>query len=102
MKAKRLEEVNFSINILKDDNDQLNLTMKEGQLFLSVAGLLLGDENSWYELPVQELKDLSIVDEEPLKLKFDFENIEVTITGKNPQYLMALRHFLLPFIADAS
>jgi len=41
------------------------------------------------------------VEDEPAKLLVGLENADIVVTGGNPNHLMALRHFLLPFVSAA-
>ncbi len=98
MKAQKYEDVEFIID-QKTDNFKANLIWKKGGLYLSLSGLFLTDGTTWYELPVKDLDNISIIREEPLKLKFKIPSFDVTISGDHAERLLALRHFLLPYIS---
>lgn len=98
MKARKYEDVEFVID-QKADNFQANIIWKKGGLYLSLSGLFLTDGTTWYELPVRDLDNISIIREEPLKLKFKIPSFDVTISGEHAERLLALRHFLLPYIS---
>ena len=98
MKAQKYEDVEFTIN-QKIDNFKANIIWKKGGLYLSLSGLFLTDGTTWYELPVRDLDNISIIREEPLKLKFKIPSFDVTISGEHAERLLALRHFLLPYIS---
>ena len=98
MKAQKYEDVEFVIN-QTTENFKANLIWKKGGLYLSLSGLFLTDGTVWYELPVKDLNNISIIREEPLKLKFKIPSFDVVISGDHAERLLALRHFLLPYIS---
>ena len=100
MKARKYENVEFVINHSGEDNIKLSLVWKKGGLYLSLSGLFLTDGSTWYELPVKDLENISIVSDEPLKLRLKIPSLDIMISGKRAERLLALRHFLLPSISD--
>ena len=98
MKAQKYEDVQFIISQDGDGEPNLNLVWKEGGLFLSLSGLFISDGDTWYELPVKDLVNVNIINEEPLQLRFKIPALDVVVTGKRAERLLALRHFLLPYI----
>ena len=100
MKAKKYENVEFVINHSGEDNIKLSLVWKKGGLYLSLSGLFLTDGSTWYELPVKDLENISIVNDEPLKLRLKIPSLDILISGQRAERLLALRHFLLPSISD--
>lgn len=102
MKAKKYENVEFVINYSGEDSIKLSLVWKKGGLYLSLSGLFLTDGSTWYELPVKDLENISIVSENPLKLRLKIPSLDILISGQRAERLLALRHFLLPSISDGS
>ncbi|MCK5024419.1 MAG: hypothetical protein KAR56_02255 [Thermoplasmata archaeon] len=100
MKAKKYENVEFVINHSGDDSMKLSLVWKKGGLYLSLSGLFLTDGSTWYELPVKDLETISVVNDEPLKLRLKIPSLEILVSGQRAERLLALRHFLLPSISD--
>ena len=100
MKARKYETVEFVINHSGDDSVKLSLIWKKGGLYLSLSGLFLTDGSTWYELPVKDLENISIVNDEPLKLRLKIPSLDILISGQRAERLLALRHFLLPSISD--
>jgi hypothetical protein len=98
MKAQKYEDVQFIISQDGDGEPNLNLVWKEGGLFLSLSGLFISDGDTWYELPVKDLVNVNVINEEPLQLRFKIPALDVVVTGKRAERLLALRHFLLPYI----
>lgn len=99
MKAKKYENVEFVINHAGDDSIKLSLVWKKGGLYLSLSGLFLTDGSTWYELPVKDLENISVVSDDPLKLRLVIPSLDIMVSGKRAERLLALRHFLLPSIA---
>ena len=99
MKAQKYENVEFVINHSGDDSIKLSLIWKKGGLYLSLSGLFLTDGSTWYELPVKDLENISIVNDEPLKLRLKIPSLDIMISGQRAERLLALRHFLLPSIS---
>lgn len=97
MKARKYENVEFTINQITD-NFQADIIWKKGGLYLSLSGLFLTDGTIWYELPVKDLDNISVIREEPLKLRIEIPSFDVVVSGENAERLLALRHFLLPYI----
>ncbi len=98
MKARKYENVEFVINHSTDDM-KLSLVWKKGGLYLSLSGLFLTDGSTWYELPVKELEKITVVSDTPLKLRLKIPQLDIMISGKRAEKLLALRHFLLPYIS---
>ena len=78
---------------------KLSLIWKKGGLYLSLSGLFLTDGDTWYELPVRELENISVVSDSPLKLRIKIPSLDIMISGERAEKLLALRHFLLPYIS---
>ena len=100
MKARKYENVEFVINHSGEDSLKLSLIWKRGGLYLSLSGLFLTDGSTWYELPVKDLENISVVSEDPLKLRLKIPSLDIMISGQRAERLLALRHFLLPSISD--
>jgi hypothetical protein len=98
MKAQKYEDVQYIISQDGDGEPNLNLVWKDGSLFLSLSGLFISDGDTWYELPVKDLVNVNVINEEPLQLRFKIPALDVVVTGKRAERLLALRHFLLPYI----
>jgi len=97
MKAQKIEDVEFKVDRTNEGID-VQIHCKEGELYLAVCNLLFTDGDTWYEVPVRELEHIDILAEDPLQLKFKLELVDVTVAGKRAERLMALRHFLLPYM----
>ena len=102
MKAHKYEDVQFIISQNGDGEPTLNLVWKEGGLFLSLNGLILNEGDMWYEIPVSDLMNVNVINEDPLQLRFTVPSLSVVITGKRAERLLALRHFLLPYIGPTA
>jgi len=100
MKAQKYENVEFVINHSSDDGIKLSLVWRKGGLYLSLSGLFLTDGSTWYELPVKDLENISVVSDEPLKLRLQIPTLDIMVSGQRAEKLLALRHFLLPSISD--
>jgi len=98
MKAHKVDDVSFRVNLTASDT-QIDLSWKDGSLFLSIRGLLFEESGEWFEVPISEVKYIRVLREEPLRLLFGLGNVDIMVTGENPNHLMALRHFLLPFVS---
>ena len=99
MKAQKYENVEFVINHSADESIKLSLVWKKGGLYLSLSGLFLTDGSTWYELPVKDLENISVISDEPLKLRLKIPSLDIMISGQRAERLLALRHFLLPSIS---
>jgi hypothetical protein len=100
MKAHKYENVEFVINHSGDDGVKLALVWRKGGLYLSLSGLFLTDGAIWYELPVKELENITVVSDEPLKLRLKIPSLDILVSGQRAERLLALRHFLLPSISE--
>ncbi len=98
MKAQKYEDVQYIISQDGDGEPNLNLVWKDGGLFISLSGLFISDGDTWYELPVKDLVNVNVINEEPLQLRFKIPALDVVVMGKRAERLLALRHFLLPYI----
>jgi hypothetical protein len=100
MKAQKYENVEFVINHTGDEGIKLSLVWRKGGLYLSLSGLFLTDGSTWYELPVKDLENISVVSDEPLKLRLKIPSLDILVSGQRAERLLALRHFLLPSLSD--
>lgn len=100
MKAHKVDEVSFRIKLVASDS-QIDLSWKDGVLFLSIEGLLFEQSGEWFEVPIMDVRSIRLLEEEPVKLLLGLDNADIVVTGDNPRHLMALRHFLLPFVSAA-
>lgn len=98
MEVKKVETVTFSVNLL-DDDVNVQLKWKKGELYLAISDILVGVDDTFYEIPIKDIKDIEIVDEKPLKLRLTLNDAIVTISGRSDEKLRAMRHLLLPFVA---
>jgi len=99
MKAQKYENVEFVINHSGDDGIKLSLVWRKGGLYLSLSGLFLTDGSTWYELPVKDLENITVVSDEPLKLRLQIPSLDIMVSGQRAERLLALRHFLLPSLS---
>ncbi len=98
MKVKKVDDVSFSVQLLDGDVD-VQLRWKDGQLYLALSGILIGSGDRLYEIPLKELEGIEVVDEKPLKIRFTLKDVVVTVSGKSPEHLHAIRHLLLPLVS---
>jgi len=98
MELYKIEDVDFSINQGSVSEGNINLILREGELYLSLRNVVLTDGTKRYDLPIKELENVEVIDEEPTKLSFQLPSLEIIVTGKYAERLLALRHFILPFI----
>ena len=98
MELHKIEDVDFSISQNGDMEEHINLVWKEGALYISMKNIVLTDGKKWYDLPIAELENVQVISENPTKLRFQLPSLEVIVSGKFAERLMALRHFLLPFL----
>jgi hypothetical protein len=99
MKARKYENVEFVINHSTTEDVKMSLVWKKGGLYLSLSGLFLTDGATWYELPVKDLERISVLSDTPLKLRLQIPSLDIMISGQRAEKLLALRHFLLPYIS---
>ena len=97
MKAHKIDDVEYSVNLVSNEENQMNLIWKSGQLFLSISGMYLSHDKLWYELPLKDITGLRFLEgESSSKLEIIIGTVCVTVSGKSSNYLKALRHLLLP------
>ncbi len=97
MKAKPVGKVEFVIDLDKKP-DKIRFLWKKGKLYLSVRGVLLNTDSKWYEISVDDIKDITI-DENGL-LTVDFGTGILKLTSKDLNSLRAFRHFILPYVEN--
>jgi hypothetical protein len=98
MELHKVEDVDFRINQGPIADGNINLILKEGELYLSLENVVLTDGKKWYDLPISELENVQVISDDPIQLRFQLPSLEVIVSGKYAERLMALRHFLLPYI----
>ena len=95
VKAKPVGRVEFVIDLDKKP-DKIRFLWKKGKLYLSIRGVLLNTDSKWYEISVENIKDITI-DETGL-LTVDFGAGVLRLTSKDMNSLRAFRHFILPYV----
>ena len=95
MKAYQLEEVKFAISP-KDSDINIGLVWKEGELYLAMSGIMISDGSIWYEIPIEKIRDITITEDEPPRLRINIPAVDIELSGERAETLIALRHFLLP------
>lgn len=98
MELCKIEDVDFSINHGLVFEEDINLVWNEGGLYLSLRNIMLTDGKRWYDIPIKELENVQVISDNPIKLRFQLPSLEVIVTGKNAERLLALRYLLLPYI----
>jgi len=97
MFARLIDIVNFDFR-MKDNSKEYNLASGGGKLYITDDGLLLSDGDSWYQIPLKEVKDIKNLDHTDPSLILDLSDIHVFIHGSKANILSALRHYLLPYV----
>ncbi len=95
LKVKRISKVEYVIDMDKKP-DKIRFLWKKGQLYLSVEGIVLNSDETWYEIPSNSIRDV-LIDESGL-LIVDFDTGDIKILSKDINSLRAMRHFLLPYV----
>jgi hypothetical protein len=98
LKVHKVDNVDFTINQTSSYQPDFNLVWREGDLYISLTNIILSDGNKWYELPIKELTSVHVIDEKPIKIQFKLPSVDIIVTGKYAERLLALKHFLMPFI----
>ncbi|GEM_PF-653107 len=102
IQTQKLEKIRFSINPQEQDLP-VSLTWRDGELYISLRGMLIKEGDRWYEVPVKELLGIEVLEDGPFgpqKIAFNMALTKVIVTGKNASFLAALRHFLMPYISE--
>lgn len=100
MKAQRLTDIGFCIEMLPNDECGLNLNWKDGEMFLTLSDILVKENDAIYDVPIRDIQYINIIENKKPKLQIGLGSIDVYITSNNRDHLQALRHFLMPFIAE--
>ncbi|MEM4292947.1 MAG: hypothetical protein QXJ27_02105 [Thermoplasmata archaeon] len=101
VKAKKFADIEYRIS-QRIDHCKVELSWKEGGLFLSFSEILLSHEEQYYVIPIKEIERITVLSEKPVKLALELGNIELVFTGEAGHKLHALRYLLLPYIKGAS
>ena len=97
--AKRLFPVDFSVNLRPDESSELQLKMKKGDLWLTLRSLVLGSEDLYYEIQTKDIEDIRFINHLQPRLEIAMAGgFVLTVRGSETGHLMALRHYLLPFV----
>ena len=99
MKAQKVDDVKFEIE--KEHRDlKFDILKKEGGLFLSLSNLFFRSDEKWYEIPLEKLEKIEIINKNPPHLEFRIPSMKITVMGGYAEKLLALRHLLLPYINE--
>ncbi|GEM_PF-6958303 len=97
MFVKLIDEVKFLFKAL-EDHKGYRVKHGEGRLYLSEEGILVSEEGSWYQLPLDMIYDINRIEGEHPGLEFKIPGMDVIVRGTRKEFLWALRHFLLPTV----
>lgn len=97
MFARLIDVVHFDFT-MKDNSKEYNLASGGGKLYITYDCLLLSDGESWYQIPLKEVKDIRNLDHDDPSLLLDMSSLNVFIRGSKANILSALRHYLLPYV----
>ncbi len=101
MKAQKVDDVKFEIENHHTDL-KFDILKKEGGLFLSLSNLFFRSDEKWYEIPLEKLEKIEIIQKNPPRLEFRIPSMKITVMGSYAEKLLALRHLLLPYINEES
>jgi hypothetical protein len=86
-------DVEFSIEGMYGEENYDGLMQTKGKLFLFGSQIILGDENRWYKININDLNDIvSVTDKQQVSLKF--EDFNVLLYCDNYSHLRALRDYI--------
>jgi hypothetical protein len=86
-------DVEFSIEGKYGEERYDGLMQTRGKLFLFESQIILGDEDRWYKINVEDITDIvSMLDKQKVSLKF--EDFNVVLYCDNYSHLRALRDYI--------
>ena len=86
-------DVEFCIEGTLGEEDFDGLMQTKGKLFLFDSQIILGDEDRWYKIDVDDIDDIvSMVEKQKVSLKFD--DFNVVLYCDNYSHLRALRDYI--------
>lgn len=98
MFARLIDQVHFDFRI-SEERKEYQMASGGGKLYLIEDGLLLSDDSSWYQIPLEKVRNIQNIDHDETVLKFELPGVSVLITGGEKGHLLpALRHYLLPYL----
>ncbi len=100
MLAKLIDNVTFFFKTF-DDHRGYRVKQGEGKLYLSEEGILVSENGSWYNLPLEMIYDVNRIEGDRPGLEFKIPGMDVIVKGNNREFLWALRHFLLPNVRSS-
>lgn len=100
MQVKRLFEVDYEVNLPQEEGKGVFLGTKRGDLYLTLKSFVLGGEDVWYEILINDIKDILFRDHEDPRLEIFMGDVVLTVRGKRKESLLGLQHFMLPYIRN--
>ncbi len=92
-----MDDIKFAI--LHDVKDvKVNICLREGELYLSISDIYFRDGDKWYEIPLNKLEYINVLNRDPPELEFKIPSLKVKVEGEYAEKLLALRYLLLPYI----
>ena len=98
MQVKRLFEVDYEVNLPEEEGKGVFLGTKKGHLYLTLKSFILGAEDVWYEILINDIKDILYRDHDDPRLEIVMRDVVLTVRGKRKESLLGLQHFMLPYI----
>ncbi len=95
LKVKNVGKIEYVIDMDKRP-DKIKFMWKKGKLYLSVNGIVVNSDDTWYEVPADEIIDISL--DESGVLVIDFQTGAIKIISRDVNSLRAMRHFILPYV----
>jgi len=101
LKAQKIDNVDFCVHLVHNEQGDMDLVWRHGELFLALSGVFLNHSDKWYELPLTEIKGIRLKEGGgEAKLLISVGGVNVVVKGRSVAYLRALRHLLLPYITN--
>lgn len=97
MKAQKIDNIRFTIDQGYPDLN-VDIRSRKGELYLSLSNILFKEGATYYEIPINKLQFIKVLNKDPLEIEFTVPSIRIKVLGANAERLLALRHLLLPYL----
>ena len=94
MKVHKIDDVKFSL----DGSEELQNLDRQGELHISVKGVIIREGESLFEVPFGSLKSVMVARKNPLRLRLGSDLFILELEGTRAERIWALRALILPLI----
>ncbi len=98
MKVHKIDDIRFSVKPDGQVDFSEEPLGRRGELHISDKGIVIKENDDFFEIPIECLYDIKIIESDTMRLRFECEGMILDLEGNQATRLWALRTLLLPLL----